>query len=260
MIITDCHNDRVLVVAKNGMIRTAVPSPAYTGEPLFDWPRFAVAVGDDFLVADGRQQRVVRVSRTGRIKWALHGYRSLEAGAGWKRFRDPHHVVVLDEDPLSLLVTDSDRGAVVRVSEDGVADWRYTALADPHMAAPLADGSVLICDTGTDRVLGVSAAGELTWQVTAAMVEKHTGMPMRKPRAALRTKSGDTIVADTANHRLLVIDVNGSVRSLEARTTELVGSLFFPRYIALDHAERVLVITDFDNSRVIAVRVETLLG
>ncbi|MFG2375087.1 NHL repeat-containing protein [Streptomyces sp. NPDC048504] len=255
VLVADCHNDRVLEVTPTGKVTRVLPGGA-TADGTLDWPRFALALPDGTLVADGRRGRLLFLDATGTSRRQLTAWRTRDER---RPFVDPHHAVVTSEAPLELLVTDSGAGTVCRIDRSGLATWWHTGLSDPHMALPLPDGGVLVCDTGADRLLRISRDGRHTVRLDAERVRAHTGTPMRQPRAMARLKSGALLVVDTGGHRVLLVRPDGRVRSLSPVLDRLVGSLFFPRHVAVDADERTVVLSDFDNSRLVFVDLPALL-
>lgn len=257
VLVADCHNDRVLEVTPTGTVTRVLPGAA-TADGALDWPRFATDLPDGTLVADGRRGRLLFLDATGTPRRQLTSWRA-RAERVDRPFADPHHVVVTSRAPLGLLVTDSEAGTVCRIDRHGVATWWHTGLSDPHMALPLPDGGVLVCDTGADRLLHVSREGRRTVRLDAERVRAHTGTPLRQPRAMARLRDGALLVVDTGGHRVLLVRPDGRVRSLSRVLDRLVGSLFFPRHVAVDDAERTVVLSDFDNSRLVFVDLPALL-
>jgi DNA-binding beta-propeller fold protein YncE len=257
LIVTDCHNDRVLDVTPTGTVTRVLPQPAPGGGRL-DWPRFATPVPGGTLVADGRRHRLLCLDPAGSPRWQLTGWRP-RGQTAFKPFADPHHVVVTSTSPLRMLVTDSGTGTVSRIDRHGVATWWHSGLSDPHMALPLPDGGVLACDTGADRLVRITPDCRLTTWLDPEQVRAHTGIPLRQPRAMARLRGGAVLVVDTGHHRLLLVRRDGRVRSLSPVLEELVGSLFFPRHVDVDRDERTLVLSDFDNSRIVLVDLPALV-
>ena len=257
VMVADCHNDRVLEVTLTGTVTRVLPGPA-TADTTLDWPRFATAVPDGTVVADGRQRRLLFLDPAGAPRRQLTAWRAQEELAH-RPFADPHHVVVTSATPFRMLVTDSGTGTVCRIDRHGVATWWHSGLSDPHMALPLPDGGVLVCDTGADRLLHVSRGGRRTTWLDAGTVRRHTGTPLRQPRSVARLRGGALLVVDTGRHRVLLARPDGRVRSLSPLLESLVGSLFFPRHVAVDDEERTVVLSDFDNSRLVFVDLPALL-
>ncbi|MFF4895747.1 hypothetical protein [Streptomyces sp. NPDC001068] len=256
VIVADCHNDRVIEAAPTGAVSRVLPGSS--ARVTLDWPRFATSVPDGVLVADGRQRRLLCLNRTGSPRWRLTAWRR-HGDSVPVPFADPHHVVVTSESPLELLVTDSEAGTVSRIDGRGVARWWHTGLSDPHMAVPLPDGGVLVSDTGADRLVRISPGGRRRTWLDAERVMDRTGTALRQPRAMARLRSGAVLVVDTGGHRLLFVSARGCVRSLSPVLDDLVGSLFFPRHVDVDRDERTLLLTDFDNSRLVFADLPSLL-
>ncbi|WP_327714059.1 NHL repeat-containing protein [Streptomyces sp. NBC_00490] len=256
--VADCHNDRVLRLTTGGEVEAVLPDPS-ASEAVLDWPRFATSTAGGVVVADGRQSRLLFLDRDGTPQGTLSGWRPRGAGAV-RPFGDPHHVVVTSVSPLEMLVTDSDTGTVVRMDRRGNATWWHEGLTDPHMALPLPDGAVLVCDTGADRLVRVSQDGRRSTWLGPEEVRAATGRPLRQPRAMARLNDTALLVVDTGQHRVLYVGPDGGIRSLSPLLEHIAGSLFFPRYVDVDRDERTMLLSDFDNSRLVFVHLPSLLG
>ncbi|MFI1414721.1 NHL repeat-containing protein [Streptomyces sp. NPDC020707] len=261
VMVADCHNGRVLEVTPTGVVKRVLPGP-HTPDlapgMALDWPRFATSVPEGTLVVDGRRRRLLCLDHAGSFRWQLTEWRP-QGASDPVRFADPHHIVVTSRAPLELLVTDSANGTVSRIDRRGAASWWHAGLSDPHMALPLSDGGVLVSDTGADRLARISPDGRCGTWLGADKVRAHTGASLRQPRAIARLRNGALLIVDTGRHRVLLMSPDGGVRSLSPLLDSLVGSLFFPRYVDVDRDERTLLLSDFDNSRLVFVDLPSLL-
>ncbi|MGY1496938.1 hypothetical protein ACW4TU_10085 [Streptomyces sp. QTS52] len=261
VMVADCHNDRVIEVTLTGVVKRVLPgphAPDSTPDAALDWPRFATPVPEGTLIADGRRRRLLCLDHAGSPRWQLTAWRP-RGTSDPVPFADPHHVVVTSGSPLELLVTDSANGTVTRIDRHGEASWWHAGLSDPHMALPLPDGGVLVSDTGADRLVRISPDGRCGTWLGAEEVRAHTGASLRQPRAMARLRNGALLVVDTGRHRVLLMSPDGAVRSLSPLLDSLVGSLFFPRHVDVDRDERTLLLSDFDNSRLVLVDLPSLL-
>ncbi|GAB7038456.1 MULTISPECIES: NHL repeat-containing protein [Catenuloplanes] len=257
IVVTDSHNCRVLALSPDGQIHQELPPPTLREQTNLDWPRFAVQTPEGTVVADGRNGRLTWLDHDGRVKQSLHDWRLTDASEPVP-FVDPHHISVI-KGSTDLLITDSGAGSVVRLRIDGTSSMSWHGFNDPHMALALGD-EVLVCDTGAHRVVRVAVDGTITWSINAEQVSDLTGIPLRHPRAIAVLEDERMLIVDTGNHRLLLAARNGDIRSLADTTTRLAGSLYFPRFISVDSAERTALISDFDNSRLVFMDLNALLG
>ncbi len=92
--------------------------------------------------------------------------------------------------------------------QPGVAGNGPGQLAKPHSAQRLANGNVLICDAGDDvygaRVIEVDrATGGIVWQYGVTGPPGTGDDDLHEANFASRLPDGDTLIADTAAHRVL---------------------------------------------------------
>lgn len=246
IVVTDCYNDRVLLIGPDGRTRRQVDAVRGTAKsPRFDWPRFACLHRRELLVADGRNGRVVALDERSVASLEVTAYQS---GSRSHPFADPHHVVPSGS---TLLVTDSAANVVVEIEPGGRCLWRFDELDDPHCASVLPGDRILVCDTGNHRIIEVNRAGKICWELSAGRVEALTGVPLRHPRGAVRRRDGGTVVVDTDNDRILLVRAKGGVLDLTGVMFGCTGSLAAPRYIAADERGETYLVSDFDNCRLL---------
>jgi NHL repeat len=260
ILVSDCHNDRILVTRRTGEVLTVIGESGAEPVPELDWPRYAIDTGAGYAVADGRNRRIVFTTQSGGLRRKLSHWSPAHRPEPHP-FEDPHHLhLVRGGTGAELIVTDSGSGHVLRMGFDGVATTVWSGLSDPHMALPCADGGVLVCDTGNDRLVELSRDGAQRWVLDADVVARDTGRPLSQPRSMALLPDGSLVVVDTGNHRLVHWSrVRGAV-CLEPVVRRLAGSLYFPRHVSLDHHAGVLLISDFDNSRLVFVPLARALG
>jgi len=168
------------------------------------------------LLGDKASQVVLLHNDTGLALWT---YEATELGG-----LNFAHSAALDGDEMLLSDTQSDRVLIVRAGngiysaspdfelvwnsrEDTAIDLDY-----PNDADFLASGNLLITDRDHHRVIEVDrATGGIVWQFGVTGQSGSDDAHLDGPHNADRLASGDTIVADSNNRRILVVRENGSV-------------------------------------------------
>lgn len=153
-----------------------------------------------------------------------------------------HPQAVMYDSAANLYISDSRNHQVLRLTPDGDAvvfagtgsegfsgdGAAATAanLSHPGGLAFLADGTLLIADTGNHRIRSVSPGGTIsTIAGIAHPGNSGDGGPavnaaLRRPGAVLVDASGSVIIADTGNHRIRRISASGIMEPLAGTGTE----------------------------------------
>jgi RHS repeat-associated protein len=226
--VADTANNRVRAIDAAGVIRTVAGGgvqgdggPA-TAARLNGPADVAVGADGTLYIAEQGAHRVRRVSPDGRIETVAGtgdpGFRGDGGPANAARLRRPRAVAVDDQGSLFIADTLNDR--VRRVDPDGsirtVAgggpvlgdDGPATtaALRSPEDVAIAADGTLLIADTGQDRVRRVLADGTI---ITVAGGGTRDGdgasgqsSRLRAPAAIAVMPGGGVMVAERSTHRV----------------------------------------------------------
>jgi len=229
---------------------TVWPTP---GAAQLFWPRCARVTRDgSLLVADGRNSRVVELSRSGEVR---HELRQLDVEGGLA-LRDLHDVQRLDDGTLLLVDASLDLVAVV--------DWRgqvrWSAgrgsgpdLNDPHSAQRLEDGSILVCDTGNSRILRLDRGARVVEQRQTLRCGS-VRYRFNRPRYAELADDGSWLIVDTGNNRILGADRDGEhAWEVSHLPDSPIGWLNQPRWARLIARDELLV-TDHLHHRVVHLR------
>jgi hypothetical protein len=204
------------------------------------------------LVADGRNSRVVELSRSGEVR---HELRQLDVEGGLA-LRDPHDVQRLDDG--TLLLVDASLDLVAVVDWRGQVQWSAGRgsgpdLNDPHSAQRLEDGSILICDTGNSRVLRLDRDARVVDQRQTLRCGA-VRYRFNRPRYAEIADDGSWLIVDTGNNRILGADRDGErAWEMSHLPDSPIGWLNQPRWarwIARDE----LLVTDHLHHRVVHLR------
>ncbi|MBC7542266.1 MAG: PQQ-binding-like beta-propeller repeat protein [Candidatus Sericytochromatia bacterium] len=116
--------------------------------------------------------------------------------------------------PLAMLLVYRARNLVYRVSRQKRVLWRFGAglLERPHAAQLLNNSRVLISDTNHHRVIEVDTTNdEIIWQFGETGKSGHEPGRLANPRWAQRLASGNTLIADQSNNRLVEVDPDGEI-------------------------------------------------
>ena len=235
---------RVMADGKKGALYTAAQIPGL--ERPFD--AFPMPDGGMMIVDRGAaagEGRVIRVDASNREVWRFGGTTGLGAGQVWDPFTaEPlgnGHTLIADSLGFRIIEVDDATGAIV---------WSYGTfnvsgpgpglLIRPHSAQRLPNGNTLICDADGHTVLEVTPAGQKVWSYG-------TGAPgsgpnqLFNPNSARRTADGkETIISDSDNNRVLVVDSGGNVLH------EYAGAVSNPR-AALRLADGTTMVADLGN-------------
>lgn len=121
----------------------------------------------------------------------------------------------------NTLIVDTGNHRVIEVSQAGDLVWSYGEagragcahgnLFKPQGATREKKGNTVIADTGNHRIISVTEAGEIVWQYGNHANRLGGGQgsganQLSEPSAAARLETGNLLVADTGNQRVLEID------------------------------------------------------
>jgi hypothetical protein len=178
--------------------------------------------GGGFVVADMEHERVF-VLRGGEVTWEWSASRRYEAPedptrTDWLHINDVDRigegrflVSVRNANQLVVLERGSGVVEVINADEDGDGTGDPSVLYHQHNPQWLGDGAVLVADSENHRVVELhrteGGSWEPVWTLTRA-----DGEALDWPRDADRLPDGTTLVTDTRNARLLVVDESGTVQ------------------------------------------------
>jgi hypothetical protein len=258
LLIADTANGSVREVATDGTISTLITSgPSRTSVGLSGGP---VAVGyeqaaNTFLVLDRTGHYLARVTRSTNPQLLptvaiLAGTRDTPGNSGdggpatGARLNAPTNFLVLGDGSILIADTGNDRirrvvpgGAITAWAGSGSAGFSgdggaatQARLNAPTGLALLPDGSVLIADTGNNRIRRVSTSGTIsTVAGGAAGGSGGDGAPatsaqLSAPAGIARLgTSGAFVIADTGNQRLRRVTPLGTIFTIAGSTAGLAG-------------------------------------
>ncbi len=164
------------------------------------------------LVADTQANRMLVLRNDGSIAWNSDDVLPLSDGTDFDYLND---VDVLANG--NLLVCDCFHHRVLEVDLQGNVLWQFgefdvaggdlTHLNFPHNPQRLANGNTLIADYGNDRVVEVDPSGTMVW----GYGPRQGPGQLDKPRDADLTPLGNIVIADSHNHRALIVARDGTI-------------------------------------------------
>lgn len=196
-LVADFANDRIRQVLPSGNITTvAGSSEGFSGDggsaqdAELNRPRGVTALpGGGYLIADTFNDRVRRVAADGTISTLAGSLPGLSGDGG----------------PAGL-----------------------ARLTQPSDTAVESDGSILIADTGNDRIRRVSPSGTITTVAGSARGFGGDGGPataaqLNQPRDVEVASDGAILIADTGNSRVRRVGANGTITTVAGAGAGLSG-------------------------------------
>ncbi len=194
-LIADTNNNRIRQVGANGVINTIaggqIPDFSGDGGPAIqaqlDHPEGVTAFpGGGYLIADTNNNRIRRVAANGIITTIAGS----SGGFG------------------------GDGGPATQAK-----------LNHPSDTAVMADGSILIADTGNSRIRKIAPNGTITTVAGGAQGFGGDGGPataaqLNEPRDVAVGSDGSILIADTANNRIRKIAADGTITTVAGGATQ----------------------------------------
>jgi cysteine-rich repeat protein len=295
--IADAFNQRIRRVDVDGTIATIAGTgvPGFGGDggaamaALLQQPSDVALDGaGNLYVVDFANHRVRRVSAAGQIATVAGTGATNPSGDGGAataaKLNYPHGVAV--DGAGRLYIAERDNQRIRRVDADGamttiagIGTTGFSGDDGPATAAQLwtpsgvavdGDGNVYIADTYNQRVRRVAADGTMT-TLAGTGIEGSTGDGGPASAARLRYPSGVAVdglgnvyIADTDNHRIRRVAVDGTITTVAGTGTlgfsgdggpATEAQLNYPQAVAVD-AAGALYVADQANQRVRRVAVD----
>lgn len=294
LLIADTENRRVRQVAANGTISTIASVPPTTPPPTVGGPPPAPAglsgkpggVAYDAtgqpLVVDTTGHFVGRIGANG-VVTIVAGARNA-AGSGGDggpataaRLNAPTAIAVAADGAILIADTGNSRirrigtnGVISTIAGDGTPGFsgdggqaHSAGLNGPQGVSVAVDGSVLIADTGNNRVRRIDASGVITTVAGTAGAgfsgdgEAATAASLNAPTGVAPLRLGGFVIADTANDRLRRVTPLGTIFTIAGGARGLAGDggpasaaqLSGPRAIT-PNGGGGFIVADTGNSRV----------
>ncbi len=299
LYIADAFMQRIRMVGPDGIISTVagtgVGGFGGDGGPstaaLVDAPAgVAVDIAGQLLIADTGNQRVRRVEAAGTIATVAGtgGDDGSSAVATTARLISPTdvafdsagalYVVDLDDNRVRRIATD---GAITTVAGNGTAGpagdggpATAAQLSNPISIAIDSDGSIYIADSSNHRIRKVLADGTITTVAgTGAQGDSGDGGPataaqLRYPYGVAVDQAGVVYIADTGNHRIRKVALDGTISAMAGTGAAGASSgdggpataarLWSPEGVAVDSGG-VVYIADTSNRRVRKVGLDGII-
>jgi hypothetical protein len=246
------------------------PYDLYVAYPIDDVPDTVdlsswLGVGDIAVVdpATGVAQFIptdtVTIEKTGNILVPPNKVISLEPGGVYepKTVHDvdllPNGNILATDGGTIVLKTD---GGIYEIDRAGNLVWSYSVgLNWAHNADKQADGTVIISDTGNDRVIVVDQNGAIIWN--SDNITFSDGSSLAYPNDANLLVSGNLLITDRDNHRVIEMDASGNIVWQFGETAVPGGGATHLR--GPHNADRLAngntIIADSNNNRIIEVDV-----
>jgi hypothetical protein len=262
-LVTDKENSRVLELTASGEIVwqygcNSINTNEYcdygNGVKQLNKPHFATYKGDNVLIVDKNNNRVIEVDRNKNIVWSYGG----AEGFGDNELNKPNSAVVLSNG--NVLIADGMNNRVIEVNKDKDVIWQYgcfevnTAgkcsygfdvgfLRNPNYATELSNGNILITDTENSRIVEISQKKEVVW-------DYKTGMLL--PQSAYPTADDTILIANYRNNNVLEVNKDEQVvwemkglklptlATLTKTGTILIADSYNNRIIEVDNSKNIL--------------------
>ncbi|MBJ7328268.1 MAG: hypothetical protein JHC95_00135 [Solirubrobacteraceae bacterium] len=213
------------------------------GVALLDTPRDAdiapPAIGGGILIADTTNHRIRRVTPDGALIVRVAGDGTPESGlsgdggqATSAKLNLPQGVTPLADG--SYVIADTGNHRIRRVTPDGVIRTiagttagmggdggaaTSARLTSPRDVAQLLDGSLLVADTGNNRIRRIANGVITTFAGTGAPGASGdggaaTGAQLSAPRDVAPLSDGSVVIADTGNNRIRRVAPDGTITTI----------------------------------------------
>ena len=164
------------------------------------------------LITDQGNQRIVEVNLAKRIVWQ-YGATGV-AGNGFNQLNSPNCAELLENG--HILICDEGNNRAIEVNRAHEIVWQYGS-GDPNVTDPvegvafasrLENGHTLITDSGHARIVEIDREKRVVWEyfTNTDPDSNPRGGTGPLPTRAVRLRSGNTLISDQYNHR--VIEVN----------------------------------------------------
>ena len=210
-----CADNRVLLVSRHGHVLWQYGHFGVTGSghDELNTPVQSTWTPDQtILITDQGNQRVIEVSLDKKILWQ-YGQTGV-VGIGPNQLSNPNSAELLSNG--HILIADENNNRAIEVDRKHNIIASFTAggtVSGVAFASRLPNGHTLLTDSNNNRIVEVNAGDQVAWQYLTNTESGSNPAPL--PTRAVRTQDGNTIISDQFNHRVIVVDKAGTLRSPE---------------------------------------------
>ena len=243
LLIADTGHNRVLIMDEIGNIVKEFSE--FDTVPL-RFPRCAIWLGDDLIITDSQNKRVLLVNKDYKVKdqWNFAD-RPFCAGAHWLQ------VGLIDDRNERLLIATSSIVMIFNLA-DGEMQWTSDIfdmdLTDIH-CVQFDENEIIITDTGNNRIVFVDSCNNVRF--LDGINTKEGYCKFKSPRMAKRTPCG-LLIVDSGNSKVYLIDdeIKKNVIYCVGKGRGLKRGFFSaPRWACFQ--KNKLFISDTDNHRIV---------
>ena len=246
LYVSDQGNRRVRAIARSGIIQTAA-GPNDLGAPA----GLAPGPAGDILIADYETNRIRRLSTNGMLGAA--------AIAGLN-----HPLALAADQAGGVYIADSGNHSVRKLARDGTVSTLATDFDTPKGVALDHAGNIYVADAGLHVVRRLTPLGAISTIAgtgapgSAGIDGRASAAQLNAPSGLAFDKDGDLLIADTMNHRVVMVDHDGVLRLVAGSGARgfggdsgpaLAALLDSPVGLAVDE-EGGIYIADHGNRRV----------
>lgn len=202
-------------------------------------PTAAVAVGDELVVVDTGNNRILKVDEAGRVlaTFDVTSTPGLSLRMPMALASDGGRLFVANSSGAEVLVLDlSGRVEAVLSLRPGANE----RMPRPIGVAVTLDGGIVVSDADNHRVLRLNKDGEVLWSAGAG-IRAGGAEGFNVPGALAVDRAGYIYVVDTLNGRVVELSPKGSFVREFGRLGDAAGTLSRPKGVAVDGEGRVFV-------------------
>lgn len=185
-----------------------------------DHPKTAFRLGNgNTLIADNENNRVIEVESGKSTTWEYgcdNKFLDCSANTISENLKSPSSATMTKEG--KVLIADTDNNRVIEVNKNNEIQWGFGCTAydlankcgasdynllKPSFAIRL-ENSTLITDSGNNRIIEVSLAGEIIWRYGSVLGKDFN--QLNNPKSAIMLKNGNVLIADSGNNRVIEVE------------------------------------------------------
>jgi hypothetical protein len=249
-LVTDTENSRVLELKASGEIVWQYGCDSINSNDYCDYgdganqlnkPQFATYTGNNVLITDKDNNRVIEVDRNKNIVWSYGG----TEGFGDNQLNKPNSAVVLSDG--NVLIADGINNRLIEVNKDKSIVWKYGCselsiaekclygngpgfLRNPNYATELSNGDLLITDSENNRIIEINKSDDVVWEYKSGL---------NIPQSANPTDNA-ILIANYRNNNVLKVSKDKQV------IWEMAG-LKLPTFATLTKTGTILIADSYNN-------------